>query len=159
MLDEVLFGCGRPDLSSSTALLRAVERERGALDVAAVGYGDEDIFLDDKILDRELALRLNYLGATGIGKLFFYFVELAGDQLQQLFFVGENFLEARDKSEGLLVLGFYLVALERSQAPEREIEYRLRLQLREAELLHQAGARGFGILRSANQLDDRVEIL
>ncbi len=57
------------------------------------------------------------------------------------------------------MLVFDLVALERSQAPQREIEDRLRLQLREAELLHQAGARGLGVLRSANQLDDRVEIL
>src|SRR5580704_694196 len=47
MLDEVLFGGGRADLSAATALLRAVERERGALDVAAVRDGDEDIFFDD----------------------------------------------------------------------------------------------------------------
>ena len=57
------------------------------------------------------------------------------------------------------MLGFNLLALERSESAQREIEDRLRLQLREAELLHQAGARRLGVFRSANQFDDRIEIL
>ncbi len=58
----------------------------------------------------------------------------------------------------LLVLGLDLAALERSQPAQRQIEDRLRLQLREPELRHQTGARGLGILRRANQLDHRVEV-
>ena len=57
----------------------------------------------------------------------------------------------------MFVLDF--LALERSQAAQREIEDRLRLQLRQPELLHQAGPRALGVLRSANQLDNRVQIL
>ena len=61
-----------------------------------MGDGDEDVFLDDEILDRELAFGFDDLGAARVGEFFFYFVELAGDQLQQFLFVGENFLVARD---------------------------------------------------------------
>ena len=57
------------------------------------------------------------------------------------------------------MLVFDFLALERSKAAQREIEDRLRLQLRQPELLHQAGTRGLGVLRSANQLDDCVQIL
>src|ERR1019366_5478888 len=157
MFDEIFFGGGRANLAAAAALLRAIERERGALDVAAVRDGDEDVLLDDQVLDRELALRFDDLGAARIGELFFYFVELACDQLQQFLLVGENFLEAGDQSDGLLVLGFDLLALERSETAQRQIEDRLRL--RKAELLHQAAASGLGILRLADQTDDRVEIL
>ena len=138
MLDEVLFGGGRANLAAAAALLRAIERERGALDVAAVRDGDEHILFDDQIFDRELAFGLDDLGAARIGEFFFYFVEFARDQLQQFLLVGENFLVARDESDGLLVLGLDFFALERSEPAQREIEDRLRLQLREPELLHQA---------------------
>ena len=94
MLDEILFGGGRADLAAAAALLRAIERKRRALEVAAVRDGDEHIFFDDQILDRELAFGLDDLGAARIGEFFFNFVELAGDQLQQFLLVGEDFLVA-----------------------------------------------------------------
>ena len=47
MFDEILFGGSRADLAAAAALLRAIERERGALDVAAVSDGDELILFDD----------------------------------------------------------------------------------------------------------------
>src|SRR5208282_6301054 len=146
MFDEVLFGGGRANLAAAAALLRAIKREWGALDVTAVRDGNEDILLHDQILDRELTLRFDDLGAARIGEFFFYFVELAGDQLQQFLLVGENFLVARDESDRLFVLGFNFLALERGEPAQRQIEDRLRLQLRQAELLHQAGARGLRIL-------------
>ena len=138
MFDEILFSGRRANLAAAAALLCTIERERGALDVAAVRDRDELILFNDQILDRELALGLDDLGAAGIGELLFDFVELAGDQLQQFFFVCEYFLVARDESDGFLVLGFDFFALERSQTAQRQIEDRLRLQLRQAELLHQA---------------------
>jgi hypothetical protein len=43
--------------------------------------GDELIFFNNQIFDRELALRFDDLGAPRIGELFFDFVELTRDQL------------------------------------------------------------------------------
>ena len=79
VLDEVLFGGGRADFAAAAALLGAVERERSALDIAAVGDGDELVLFDDQIFDRELAFGLDYLGAARIGEFFFDLVELVGD--------------------------------------------------------------------------------
>ena len=42
---------------------------------------------------------------------------------------------------------------------KRQIEDRLGLNLGERELAHQTGACGLGVLRRANQLDHRVEVL
>src|ERR1019366_1495259 len=112
MFDEIFFGGGRADLAAAAALLRAIERKRSALEVAAVRDGDQHVLLDDQILDREFSLRFDYLGAARICEFFFYFVELGGNQLQQFLLVGENFLEAGDQSDSLLVLGFDFLALE-----------------------------------------------
>src|SRR5580704_10633325 len=127
MLDEILFGGGRTNLAAAAALLRAVERERSALDVAAVGDGDELILFDDEILDRELALGFDDLSASRIGEFFFDFVELARDQFQQFLLVSENFLVARNQIDSFFVFVFDFLALERSKAAQREIEDRLRL--------------------------------
>src|SRR5208282_886015 len=159
MLDEIFLGGGRANLAATAALLRAVERQRSALDIAAVRDGDELILFDDEILDRELALGFDDLSAARIGEFFFDFVELARYQLQQFLLVGQNFPVAGDQLDRLLVFVFDFLALERSKAAQREIEDRLRLQLRQPELLHQAGPRALGVLRSANQLDDCVQIL
>ena len=51
-----------------------------------------------------------------------------------------------------------LVGLERGQALEAHVEDRLRLLRRELELLDQAGAGAVGVLRCADQLDDRVDV-
>ena len=86
-------------------------------------------------------------------------VELVGDQFQQLLLVREDFLQPRDRLDRLLVLGFDLLALQRGQPAQRQVEDRLRLHLRQLELSHQAVARGLRVLRLANQLDHRVEVL
>jgi hypothetical protein len=82
MLDEIFFGGGRANLAAAAALLRAVERERGALDVAAVRDGDELILFHNQIFDRELALSFDDLRAARIREFFFYFDEFVRDQLQ-----------------------------------------------------------------------------
>ena len=75
VLDEVLLAGGRADLAAPAAPLRAVERERRALDVAAVGDGDEHVFFDDQVFDREVALGLDDLGAARVAELLFDVVE------------------------------------------------------------------------------------
>ena len=157
-LDEILISRARADFAASAAALRAIKRERGALDVTAVGDGHQHVFLDDEILDGEFAFGLDDLGAARIAEFFFDVFELGRNDLQQLFFIGEDFLQPRDRFERLLVLQLDLLALQSGQAAQRHVEDRLRLNLRELELIHQAGARRLRVLGGANQLDHRVEV-
>ena len=69
MLDEILLGRSRADLAAAAAPLGAVERQRGALDITAMGDGDQHILFDDQILNRKVAFALDNLGAARIGEL------------------------------------------------------------------------------------------
>src|SRR5208283_653345 len=158
MFDEILFAGGRADFAAAAAALRAIERERGALDIAAVRDSDQHVFLDDQVFDREITFGLDNLGAALVGELLADIGELGDDQLIQFFRVGQNLPQPRDRLFGLLVLGLDLFAFERSQPAQREVEDRLGLRLTQLELRHQAGARGLAVLGTANQLDHRVEV-
>ena len=50
-LDEIFFASAGADFSATAAPLRPIERQRGALDVTAVGDGDEHVFLDDEVFE------------------------------------------------------------------------------------------------------------
>ncbi len=80
VLDEVLFAGGRADFAATAAPLRAIERERRALDIAAVSDGDQHVFFDDQILDREVAFGLDDLRAALIGEFLFDVFEFRGDE-------------------------------------------------------------------------------
>jgi hypothetical protein len=51
MFDEILFGGGGADFAAPAALLRSIQRERSALNIAAMRDSDELILFDDQILD------------------------------------------------------------------------------------------------------------
>ena len=59
----------------------------------------------------------------------------------------------------VVVLGLSTAATERGQPLESKVEDRLRLDLRELELLLEPGARSVDVGRSADQRDHRVEIV
>ena len=158
LLDEIFLAGGRADLAAAAAPLRAIERKRSALDIAAVRDGDQHVFFDDQIFDREIAFGLDYLGAARIAEFLLQLRDVRGDELHQLLLVGEDLLEPRDRLRSLLVLGFDLVALQRGQPAQSQIQDRLGLDLRELEARHQIGARALGVLGGADQLDHRVEV-
>ena len=68
-LDEILVLQPLPAQPASAAALLAVRRDRGALDVAGVGDGDDHVLFGDQVLDRELAFVARDLGAALVAVL------------------------------------------------------------------------------------------
>ena len=73
--------------------------------------------------------------------------------------VAEDRAQLGDPLQEILVLVLDPLALERGQRAQAEVEDRLRLDLGELELLHQALARRVGVGGGADQRDHRVEVV
>ena len=159
VFDEVGLAGGCADFAAPAAALGAIERERCALDIAAVRDGDQHVFVDDQIFDRKIAFGLDDLGAARVAEFLFDVFDFEAISAHHLAFIVEHLGEPRDGVLGFLVLGAILSRSSEVSRREREIEDRLGLKLGERELAHQTGARGLGIFRRANQLDHRVEVL
>ena len=86
-------------------------------------------------------------------------LQLVDDDLHQQALAGEDGAQALDRLEQLGQLVEDLLPLQAGQPLELHVEDRLRLDLRQAELRHQAVARFGDGLRSANQRDHRVEVI
>jgi hypothetical protein len=85
--------------------------------------------------------------------------QLLADQPVDPRLVAENRPQLGDALLEVPVLLVDPLALELRQPLEAEVEDRLRLDLAELELLHQAGAGGVGVGRPADQRDHRVEVV
>src|SRR4029078_6745105 len=68
-------------------------------------------------------------------------------------------LELGDELDDLEVLVLDLLALERSEASETHVEDGLRLELREVAPRHEVLARGIDVVRLADRLDHRIEVV
>ena len=85
--------------------------------------------------------------------------QLVDDDLHQQPLAGEDRAQPLDRLQQLGELVENLLPLEAGQPLQLHVEDRLRLDLRQAELRHQALARLGDGLRPANQLDHRVEVI
>src|SRR5882762_1230652 len=130
VLDQIFGTRARADFTAAAAPLRAIDRDRSAFDIAAVSDGDEDVLFDDQVLDREIALGLDNLRFALVGELFANICKLFCDYSHLLALVAEDLAQAFDGLLRLLVLGLDFSAFERSQAPQGQVENRLRLNLR-----------------------------
>ena len=92
-----------------------------------------------------------------------YFVldgeQLVDDELHQPLVAGENASQMLDRLQQLGELVENLLPLEPGQALQLHLEDGLRLQLREAELAHQAVTCLGRALRPADQRDDGIEVI
>ena len=66
MLDDVLFLRLHADAAFAAAALRAIHRQRRALDVAAARDGDDHVLVGDEVLDRDLVRVGDDLGAARV---------------------------------------------------------------------------------------------
>ncbi len=143
------------------APLLAIRRDRETLHVARARDRDDHVLLGDQILELELLLGGDDLGAAlvalAVDRL--DLEQLLADQAVDARLVGEDGAELRDPllEVGELVLD--PLPLEAGQPLEPEVEDRLRLDLGELERLDQAGARLVRIGRCADERDHRVEVV
>ena len=132
--DVVLFARAHADPALAAAALRAVGRDRRALDVAGVGHRDRHVFVGDQVFDPELAALVDDLGAALVAELLAHRLQLVDDQLHQQLVARQDCAEPLDCLHQLEQLVEDLLALEAGQPLQLHVEDRLRLDLGQLEL-------------------------
>ena len=129
--DEILLARLHAGAALAAAALRPIGRERHALDVAGVGDGDDHILALDQVLVLHLAFLVEDDGAARRGELVLDREQLvlddrldAGARAQDVEIIG-------DLSGELVELGLDLVAAERGQPLQAQVENGLGLLGRE----------------------------
>ena len=159
VLDVVLVLHVHAGDADAAALLLAVGGERQRLDVAGLRDRDDHLLVGDQVLDVHVVLGEGDLGAPLVAVALLDLEQLLLDQAHHARLVAEDLAQLLDPLERVRVLLLDLVRLERGEPLEAQVEDRLGLDLREAELVHQAVARRLRVARAADQLDDGVEVL
>ena len=83
--------------------------------------------------------------------------QLLADHVHQPLLVGQDRAQLGDALDQVVVLGLDLLAGEAGQGPQPQLQDRLGLDLGQPERVHQAVARGLGVLGGADQRDHLVE--
>ena len=160
VLDGVLLAGDVADDPLAAAMLAAVGGDRLALDVAAAGDRDDDVLVGDEVLVGHLAAEVvGDAGASLAGVLLLQLGELVLDDLADAGRVGQDVLELGDELDDREVFVLDLLALEGGQAGEPHVEDGLRLELGQVEAGHQVVPRVVDLLRLADRLDHRVEVV
>ena len=157
--DEILLLRPHADLPPPPAPLRPVEADRVPLDVPRVGDGDHHLLVHDQVLEPQVLRLALDLGAAGVGVGVPDLAELLPDHAQELRLLTENLFEPGDLLSHLLQFLQDLLALQPGQPLQPHVEDRLRLDLRQAELRHEAFPRLLRVLRGPDQLDDGIEVV
>ena len=161
MLDVVLVLQVHPHHADPAAALLAVRGDRQALDVAGTGDRDHHVLFRDQILELELFLGRDDLGAPVVvarvdpAEL----EQLLLDQRVDLLLGAEQVAQLGDALLDVLELVLDALALERGEGAQAQLEDRDRLYLGELELGHQAGLRSVGVRGAADERDHRVEVV
>ena len=160
-LDEVFVLDEDALLALAAALLGGVDGEGGALDVAAVGEGDDAGFVGHEVLEVDVAGHGDDLGEAvaflGVGGL--DVLEVLGDEGEDLGGVFEDGLELGDLGAEVGLLGEELVALEAGELAEAHFEDGGDLGVGETEALAEAGLGLVVGLGVADDVDDLVEVV
>ena len=129
--DEVFVLGRRAGDAAPAALLRAIGGHRVALDVAAVADGDDHVLVGDQLLDGDLALVVDDLGAARVAELLADGGQLVLDHLHQPRLRRQDRFQAIDGLAQRAELLVELLALEAGQALQAHVEDGLRLPLGE----------------------------
>ena len=141
--------------------LLAVGRDRQALDVARARDRDDHVLLGDQVLELELLLGGDDLGAAVVAARvdLLDLEQLLADQAVDPRLVREDRPQLRDPLLQIGVLVLDPLPLEPGEPGEAQVEDRLGLDLRELELLDQPLARLVGVVGRPDQGDHRVEVV
>ena len=132
LLDEVVLGGHRARLPLPAALLRAVEGNRVALDVAGVADRHDHVLVGDQVLVGQVARLAHDLGSTCVGEVLLHLAQLVLDHLEQQLFAAEDGGQAGDELLHFVQLVDDLLLLQAGEALQLHLENRLRLQLGES---------------------------
>ena len=142
----------------AAAVLRAVLVDAGALDVAAASERDDHVLFGNQVFHAHVAVVAGEDLRAAV-------VAIAVDDLGQLFDddrtlalgLGEDVVVLVDHATELFCLVLDLLALERGQATQLQLENRTGLQLVDAQQLHQAFASLFDRGRTADECNHLIE--
>ena len=141
VLDPVVVLRVHPHHAHAPALLLAVGGGGDALDVAGLRDRDDHVLFADQLLEVELALRGQDLGAAVVAEAAAELAQLVLDDRVDARLVGEDRAQLGDERDQLAVLLAHLVLLQRGQCAQAQVEDRACLHLGEPELGHQGLAR------------------
>ena len=109
--------------------------------------------------DVEIALVGLELRAPRVRELLLDLEQLLRDDRADLLRILEQAFQVADPREQVLVLLLELGPGQPGEAPKRHVQDVVRLDLAQLELRHQLAPRLLGVLRAADHLDDRVEVV
>ena len=127
VFDEVLVAQAGGGAPGAAPPLRLVDAERLPLGVAAVGDGDDGIFLGDEVFVREVELRAQNLGAPLVAVALADVLEFFPHHLLLPFVRGENRQQFGDFLQDAVVLLDEAILLQRGEAVQAQFEDALRL--------------------------------
>ena len=159
VLDEVFFAGRRPHDAFAPAALRAVLLHRVPLNVAGVGDGDHDVFLDDQVRVRRVAAVRQNFRPPGVAEPFAHVDQFLPDDPVDLARAGQNALQFGDGRLGFGVLGQDLLAFELRQPLQPHVQNSLRLRRTQPEAVHQRLPHVGRIAARAHDGQHRVQIV
>ena len=159
VLDLVVGAQRRSAYALATALLGAVLVGAGALHIAAVGNGDDDVLVGNEILVREVALCGDDLRAALVAVLVDNLLQLDADDLTLTLLLSEDVLEIGDLRLERGKPVDRLLTLEGREPAQLHVQDGAGLHLVDIEQRHQAGAGIVGVRRAPNEGDDLVELV
>ena len=122
-----------PTRPAAAAPLRAVGRDRGALDVAGVGDRDRHVLVGDQVLDRDLVGGVDDLGAARVAVVVADLPQLVADDLVDARRARRGCpCRSAMRSDELRELVHDLLALEAGEPLQLQLEDRVGLDLAEA---------------------------
>ena len=131
------------------------------LDVARSRDRDDHVLLGDQVLELEVLLGGDDLGpaivVAAVDAL--ELEQLLANQRVDAGLVRQDRSQLGDLLLQICELALDLLALERGESRQPQVQNRLRLRLRELERRHQAVASLLDVLRRADERDDRVEVV
>src|SRR5690606_10589950 len=125
--NEILILCGHARTALAAAPLRAIGRERNALDIAVMADGDDHILALDKILILELAFRFRKFRAARRRKFIFDRRQLVAHDAEHTLAGAENIEIVLDLLAKPLQLIPNFITAKRSEALQAQFKDRARL--------------------------------
>ena len=158
-LDEVLVLSPRTLGTGAAAILRAVLCERRTLDVAVVRDGDDHIVIGIEVLRIHIRSGVDDIRPAVVAVLVDDLAALVDEDRVEEVLVGEDPLVVPHLLRHLVVLLVELVQLETGELTETHLYDGARLDLGEAEALHECLHGGGLIGRCLDQVDHFVDIV